>query len=57
MPACHPNTKPNTECMHAQAEEAADYLNFLSGLPHRSTVVKGGRQPLLPPQAPGNWRR
>ena len=43
--------------LHAQAEEAADYLNFLSGLPHRSTVVKQGRRPLLPPQAPGAGNR
>lgn len=32
-----------------QAEEAAEYLNFLSSLPHRSKVVRRSRRPLLPP--------
>ena len=40
-----------------QAEEAAEYVNFLSGLPHLSSVVKENRRPLLPPQQPGTNRK
>ncbi|BDA50692.1 probable CTD small phosphatase-like protein 2 at N-terminal half [Coccomyxa sp. Obi] len=36
-----------------QAEEAAEYLNFLSSLPHISKVARRSRRPLLPPQRPG----
>lgn len=35
-----------------QAEEAAEYLNFLSSLPHISKVAKRSRRPLLPPPRP-----
>lgn len=35
-----------------QAEEAAEYVNFLSSLPHLTSVVKENRRPLLPPQQP-----
>ena len=40
-----------------QAEEAAEYVNFLSSLPHLSAVVKENRRPLLPPQQPGTERK
>lgn len=40
-----------------QAEEAAEYLNFLSGLPHPSTLTRRNRQPLLPPQQGRNLDR
>ena len=36
-----------------QAEDAAEYVNFLSSLPHLTSVVKENRRPLLPPQQPG----
>ena len=40
-----------------QAEEAAEYVNFLSGLPHLTSVVKENRRPLLPPQQSGSTRK
>jgi hypothetical protein len=44
--------------MHcAQAEEAAEYLNFLSSLPQLSSLKHSGRRPLLPPQQGGNLNR
>ena len=43
--------------LDTQAEEAAEYVNFLSGLPHLSSVVKENRRPLLPPQQPGTNRK
>lgn len=43
--------------MCGQAEEAAEYLNFLSGLPHLSTLPRRSRQPLLPPQQGINLTR
>ena len=38
--------------LSVQAEEAAEYVNFLSSLPHLTSVVKENRRPLLPPQQP-----
>ena len=40
-----------------QAEEAAEYVNFLSSLPHLTSVVKENRRPLLPPQQPSATKK
>lgn len=40
-----------------QAEEAAEYVNFLSSLPHLTSVVKENRRPLLPPQQPNTNKK
>ena len=50
-------TLPTSVCaaehtLTVQAEEAAEYVNFLSSLPHLTSVVKENRRPLLPPQQP-----